>query len=148
MLLSLRIFFWVVSCLPDLCPIPIFTPISPLFAQNYLATNFTVCYRVRGARMGWISGGSHGWCGFILGLVRKVKCAWNLTCQLDSWFRISVRISVMQGTGESISSNRTWVRSYNCDCDYIVYPPLYVWNGFFFSLTCFYSIAWVNLYML
>ena len=74
--------------------------------------------------------GLHGWRGGVLGFLRKVNLSHYLICQPDSQFRIPVRLPVLQGTGESISADHTWVRSRIRDCDLTVYPTPYVQNGF------------------
>ena len=69
------------------------------------------------------------WCGGVLWFMSKVKLVRNLMCQPDSWFRISVELPVLQGTGESRSSEHVCVRYCNRAFDSTVYTNPYAWNG-------------------
>ena len=127
MLVSLRLPFWFVFRFPsDPCFIHQFS----CFLIRVLSLITSLCGIMCAVREfgGW--GGSHGWHEGVLGFACEFKLAHDLMCQLDSWFRFLVRILILQGTGESIYADDTWVRYFNRGFHLTVYPTPYVQNGF------------------
>ena len=108
---------------------PCFICQFPCFLRQIILLLPPLCSYVCAVRK-WGEGGSHGWCGVVLGFVFKVKHDYNLMWQPDSQFWMPVRIPVLQGTGVLSSADHTWVRSSNHNCNSTVYPSPYVWNGF------------------
>ena len=71
-------------------------------------------------------GGSRGWLGGVLGLVRVFSRACSLICQQDSRFHIPARLPFLQGTGELISADHLWIGPRNSNCNPFVYLPPYL----------------------
>ena len=71
-------------------------------------------------------GGSPGWLGGVHRLIHIFTWACSLTCQTNSRFQISVRLPLLQGTGEPISADHPWVGLCKGDCNSSFYPPPYL----------------------
>ena len=108
----------------------IFTPKSLLCTPQSRAILVPTCGTARGARLGG-GGGSLGWRGGVLGLIRVLNRAWILTWQPDSRLRIPSWLPFQQWTGETSSADDSWIGPRNGDCDLAVYPPPYLRKGFF-----------------
>ena len=76
-------------------------------------------------------GGYLGWRGGVLGLVRIFKWAYSLTYQPDSQLQIPVRFPFPQETKDPSSTDHLLIEPHNSDCDSTIYPPPYLWKGFF-----------------
>ena len=131
-LVSFRLHFWfVLRFLSNICFIHKF----PCFLRRVISLLTSPC-GIACAVCKWVEVevgggmGSYGWCEGILGFTRKFLLARDLMYQLDSQFRVPVRLPVPQGTGESISADHTWVKYRNSNWDLTVYPDLHVQTGF------------------
>ena len=62
--------------------------------------------------------------------VHKIILARNLLRQSQTQTRFLVQFSVLQGTGDTSSTDHTGVQYHNRDCDPTVNPALHVRNGF------------------
>ena len=119
----------------------LYKPISLIFALNYI-TNISprVVLHAQYGNEGWGGVGSHVCHGGVLGLSHETMLAHDLMYQPEARCWVSVRIPVPQGTGVSLSADRTWVQSRNRDYDSTIYPDPYVQNRFIH----FAAMIWIN----
>ena len=102
--------------------------IPALYANILCYLGFYVRYRARCAA--GRRGGSLGSLGDIIGLVRVFIWVCSLICQPHYRFRIPTWLTFLQGNGDPISADHSWVWPRDGDCDSYIYPPPYLQKMF------------------